>query len=161
VGLLVLINVAGNNIESGEVTEFQTDKKFYRNGPVEFSAVFKNTGNVYQRVNGEVAVKNILGAEVAHIPLKEWVVLSESSRRQKAEWAKKWLVGRYSAQLTAFYGFGGNLKDQKDLVFYAFPWQIAILIILLLVVMYYLFKFFFSKFEIKKKEGYNGTDERK
>lgn len=152
VGLLVLINVAGNNVESGEITEFKSDRNFYRNGPVDFSTVFKNTGNVYQRVKGEVAVSNILGAEVAHIPFKEWVVLSESSRRQSTQWAKKWLVGRYTANLSVFYGFGGNLKDQRSLVFYAFPWHIAILILLVLVIIYYVFKYFFSKFEIKKKE---------
>lgn len=152
VGLLVLINVAGNNVESGEITEFKPDRNFYRNGPVEFSTVFKNMGNVYQRVKGEIAIKNILGAEVAHIPVKEWVVLSDSQRRQKAEWSKKWLVGRYTAHLTAFYGFGGNLKSERDIVFYAFPWHIAILILLVLVIIYYLFKYFFSKFEIKKKE---------
>jgi hypothetical protein len=152
VGLLVLMNVAGNNIESGEITEFISDKNFYRNGPVEFSTVFKNTGNVYQRVKGEIAVRNILGAEVAHVPIKEWLVLSESSRRQDTEWAKKWLVGRYTANLDIFYGFGGNLNDQKTLVFYAFPWHIAILILLILIIVYYLIKYFFSKFEIKKKE---------
>lgn len=152
VGLLALINVAGNNVESGEITEFKSDRNFYRNGPVGFSAIFKNTGNVYQRVKGEVAVKNILGAEVAHIPIKEWVVLSNSSRRQQAEWAKKWLVGRYTAHLTAFYGFGENLKSEKDIVFWAFPWHLAILLVLILVIIYYLFKYFFSKFEIKKKE---------
>ncbi|MFA5926338.1 MAG: hypothetical protein WC831_05460 [Parcubacteria group bacterium] len=152
VGLLVLINVAGNNVESGEITEFKAGKIFYRNGPVDFSTVFRNTGNVYQRVKGEVAIKNIFGAEVAHLPIKEWVVLSDSSRRQETEWAKKWLVGRYTADLTVFYGFGGNLKDQESLVFYAFPWHVAILVILIFIIIYYLFKYFFSKFEIKKKE---------
>jgi hypothetical protein len=152
VGTLILINVPGNNIESGEITDLSTDKKFYREGPVEFSTIFKNTGNIYEKVKGEIAIKNILGTEIAHLPLKDWIVLSNSSRKQTVNWDRKWLMGRYTADLTVFYGLGGNLKDSESTVFYAFPWHIALLIILLLIIIYYLFKYFFSKFEIRKKE---------
>jgi hypothetical protein len=157
-GLLVLINVPGENRESGQVTEFKSDKVFYKNGPVDFSTVFQNDGNVYERVRGEVSVKNILGAEVGHVTIPEWVVLSNSSRRQTAEWSKKWLFGRYTAHLTAFYGFGGNLKVEKDVVFYAFPWHIALVLIFILMAIYYLFKYLTSKFEIKRKTDDNSED---
>jgi len=152
VGCLLLINVPGKNIDTGEVTEFKSDRDFYRNGPVGFSTVFKNTGNVYQKVKGEITVKNFLGATVARVPIKDWIVLSQSSRRQKAEWGKKWLAGRYSAHLNVFYGMGGNLVASRDMVFWAFPWHLAILAFLVLIVVYYLLKYFFSKFEIRKKE---------
>ncbi len=151
VGTLILINVPGNNQESGEITHFSADKNFYRQGPVEFSTVFKNSGNIYEKVKGEIAIKNILGTEVARFPLKDWTVLSNSSRKQNATWNQKWLMGRYTAELTTVYGFGGNLKNTKSIVFYAFPWHIALLLLLLLIVIYYLFKYFFSKFEIRKK----------
>jgi hypothetical protein len=152
VGTLVLINVPGNNIESGEVSDFRTDKSFYREGPIEFSAVFKNTGNIYQKAKGEIAIRNILGTEIAHIPVKDWTILSNSSRKQTTDWDRKWLMGRYTADLTVFYGLGGNLKDSRQLVFFAFPWHMAILILVILAVAFYLFKYFFSKFEIRKKE---------
>jgi len=152
VGTLILINVPGANRESGEITEFKTDKKFYRNGPVNFSTVFKNTGNVYQKVRGEISVTNILGAQIAQIPVKDWVVLSNASRRQAAEWDKKWILGRYKAHLKVFYGLGGNLTDENEVVFYAFPWHIALLILLILIVIYYAFKYLFSKFEIRRRE---------
>jgi hypothetical protein len=152
VGTLILINIPGNNRESGGITDFSSDKKYYRQGPVDFSTTFKNTGNVYEKIRGEIAIKNILGTEIAHIALKDWTVLSDSSRKQSATWNRKWLLGRYTADLTAFYGLGGNLKDSKSVVFYAFPWHIALLILLILIVAYYLLKYFFSKFEIKKKE---------
>lgn len=152
VGCLFLINVPGKNIDTGEVTEFKTDRNFYRNGPVEFSAVFKNTGNVYQKVRGDITIRNFWGATVAHFPVKDWIVLSDSSRRQKSEWGKKWLAGRYKARLNVFYGMGGNLVLSRDLVFYAFPWHAAILAFIILIVIYYLLRYFFSRFEIKKKE---------
>ena len=152
VGTLILINVPGNNRESGEITQFNAGRQFYRNGPVEFSTIFKNTGNVYQKVRGEIAITNILGAKVAQIPVKDWVVLSDASRRQTAEWDRKWMVGRYRAHLTIFYGLGGNLTDESEIVFYAFPWHIALLILLILIVIYYAFKYIFSKFEIRRKE---------
>ena len=152
VGCLLLINVPGKNIDSGQVTEFRTDRNFYRNGPVGFSTVFKNTGNVYQKVRGDITIRNFMGATVAHFPMKDWIVLSSSSRRQKAEWGKRWLIGRYKAHLNVFYGMGGNLVASRDLVFWAFPWHAAILVFLVLIVIYYLIKYFFSKFEIRKKE---------
>jgi hypothetical protein len=152
VGTLILINIPGNNRESGGITDFSSDKRYYRQGPVEFNTTFQNTGNVYEKVRGEVAVKNILGTEIAHIALKDWTVLSDSSRNQSATWDRKWLLGRYTAKLTTFYGLGGNLKDSRTIVFYAFPWHVALLILLILIVVYYLLKYFFSKFEIKKKE---------
>jgi hypothetical protein len=152
VGTLVLINVPGNNRESGSITDFSTDKKYYREGPVDFSTIFKNTGNVYEKVKGEIAVKNILGTEIAHIPLKDFTVLSDSSRKQTAEWNHRWLLGRYTADLTVFYGLGGNLKDTQQVVFWAFPWHIALLVLLVLIIIYYLMKYFLSKFEIKRKD---------
>jgi hypothetical protein len=150
-GLLVLINVPGENKEAGQVTEFKSDKKFYKNGPVDFSTVFQNDGNVYERVRAEISIKNILGAEVGHVTVPEWVVLSNSSRRQTAEWGKTWLFGRYDAHITMFYGFGGNLKLERDVVFYAFPWHVALILILIFIVIYYLFRYLASKFEIKRK----------
>jgi len=152
VGTLILINIPGNNRESGQITDFSSDKKYYRQGPVDFGTTFKNTGNVYEKVRGEIAIKNILGTEIAHIALKDWTVLSDSSRKQSATWDRKWILGKYTADLTVFYGLGGNLKDSKSVVFYAFPWHIALLVLLILIVIYYLLKYFFSKFEIKKKE---------
>jgi hypothetical protein len=152
VGTLILINIPGNNRESGGITDFSSEKKYYRQGPVDFGTIFKNTGNVYEKIRGEITIKNIFGTEIARIPLKDWTVLSDSSRKQSASWDRKWLMGRYTATLNVFFGLGGNLKDTKMIVFYAFPWHIAILVLLVLIVIYYLVKYFFSKFEIKKKE---------
>jgi hypothetical protein len=152
VGMLILITVSGENKESGKITSFDTDKNFYRNGPVNFTAVFHNTGNVYQRVRGEVAIKNMMGAEVGHVSLRDWIVLSNASRAQTTSWDKKWLMGRYTAHLTLFYGLGGSLKTETDVVFYAFPWQIALAVFLALIVIFYLYKYLAGKFEIKRKE---------
>jgi hypothetical protein len=154
-GLLVLINIPGVNKESGQLTEFKTDKIFYKNGPVGFSTVFQNDGNVYERVKAEISITNILGSEVGHVVVPDWVVLSNSSRRQTAEWSNKWLFGVYRAHITLFYGFGGNLKLERDVTFYAFPWHIALLLILIFIALYYLFKFLASKFEIKRKPDNN------
>jgi hypothetical protein len=151
VGTLILINIPGNNQESGMITDFSTDKKYYREGPVEFATIFKNTGNIYEKVKGEIAIKNILGTEIAHISLKDFTVLSNSSRKQSVIWEHRWLLGRYTADLTAFYGLGGNLSDTKQVVFWAFPWHVALLILLVLIIIYYLAKYFLSRFEIKRK----------
>ena len=152
VGTLILINVPGNNRESGGIVDFSSGKKYYRQGPVDFSTTFKNTGNIYEKVKGEIAIKNIFGAEIARIPLKDWTVLSDSSRKQSASWDRKWMIGRYTATLDVFYGLGGNLKDTKTIVFFVFPWHVALLLLLILVISFYLLKYFFSKFEIKKRE---------
>jgi len=152
VGTLILINIPGNNRESGEISDFRTEKEFYREGPIQFDAIFRNTGNIYQKVKGEIAIRNIFGTEIAHIPMKDWTVLSNSSRKQTAVWERKWLMGRYTANLDVLYGLGGNLKDSKTIVFYVFPWHVALLILAILIAIYYIFKYIFSKFEIRRKE---------
>jgi hypothetical protein len=151
VGTLILINVPGNNKESGEITSFASDKNFYREGPVQFSTVFKNSGNIYEKVKGEIAIKNILGTEIARFPLKDWTVLSNASRKQDANWDRKWMMGRYTAELSTTFGLGGNLKSTSSIVFYAFPWHIALLLLIIIIVIFYILKYFFSKFEIRKK----------
>jgi hypothetical protein len=114
VGTLILINVPGNNQESGEIAQLTADKNFYREGPVQFSTIFKNTGNIYQKVKGEIAIKNILGAEVARIPLKDSTVLSNSSRKLDATWNRKWLMGRYTANFTATSASGPPLPETNS-----------------------------------------------
>lgn len=151
VGCLFLINVTGKTNEAGAVTEFMTDKKFYRNGPVEFSTVFENTGNVYQNVNADISVRNIFGNESSHLAIKNWTVLSDSSRRQKITWPRKWMVGIYTAELTATFGWKGDMTDHKQIVFYVFPWHAALAVLIGLILLYYLLKLLFSKVEIRRR----------
>jgi hypothetical protein len=155
-GLVLLINVTGEPgsiKEAGEITEFLTDKSFYDKSPIEFATVFKNTGNVYQKINGSIQIKNMLGVKVDELPLqKDWIVLSDSSKRQKVTWNKDWLLGKYTAHITMNYGPNDSLKAEKDLTFYVIQWKLIALGLLALVILFVVLRTIKGMFSITVKK---------
>lgn len=121
VGCLFLITVAGNIVEDGNLGPLEAPA-FAEYGPVELGLVFNNTGNVHSKPSGHIVITNILGQTVADIPVNEWVVLPESSRRNLVEWDQHYLFGRYTAKAEIDYGDGQKVVVSES--FWAFPWKI-------------------------------------
>ena len=141
----------GDVFEKGETIDFKTDKFFYMIGPVKFFTTFGNRGNIHLVPEGEIAVENFFGARVAQIPLKSWTVLPNSDRTWEAQWNRKWLLGRYTAELTLQHGTKDGKVDKREVVFWAFPWHIALLILAILILTYYFLRWVGEHLEVKKK----------
>lgn len=94
-------------------------------GPTEIGLVFNNLGNVHQSPSGTVTVTNILGQEVAELPVAEWIVLPESSRRTLVEWPGRWRLGPYKVQAQIAYGDEGELLLASSTVWFI-PWKIIV-----------------------------------
>lgn len=123
VGTLFLITVSGNIVHDGVLDEPEI-KNFSEYGPVNIGLVFNNLGNVHEKPTGKVVIRNLLGQTVAQIPVEEWVVLPDSSRRTLVQWGGKYHFGRYTA--TAEIGY----SEERSLLlaqtsFWVIPWKIV------------------------------------
>lgn len=94
-------------------------------GPTTIGLVFNNLGNVHQSPAGTVTITNILGQQVAEIPVKEWVVLPESARRTQIEWPGKWHLGPYKVTARISYGDNGETLYTTSTMWFI-PWQLIL-----------------------------------
>ncbi|RJQ44255.1 MAG: hypothetical protein C4534_06760 [Gaiellales bacterium] len=94
-------------------------------GPVNIGLVFNNLGNIHQSPSGVVRVTNVLGQEVAQLPVKEWVVLPESSRRTQVEWPGKWHLGPYKVDAQISYGEDGEVLYASRTIWFI-PWEVIL-----------------------------------
>jgi len=138
-GILVLIRVAGDIKESLSVESFTASSKhgtpwFIENAPIDFTVRLKNTGNVHVKPNGTIEVRNMFGGLVGNANLNEagGNVLPDSIRRFEQSINKDWMIGRYTASLTAGYGTDGQaLTNEID--FWVIPYKPLLALLALLV----------------------------
>ncbi len=132
---LILLTVPGEMTEDVSIKSFLTSKKYYEKGPVVFESRFKNEGTVHLVPDAEIIVTNILGQEVAAIPVEKRNVLPSAIRRIDSEWgADRLWGGFYTATIEGSYGrFSGNELNTKSVTFFAFPWKAGVVILLVLV----------------------------
>lgn len=128
VGTLFLIKVAGNVLEEGNLSKPEVSR-FSEYGPIDIGLVFNNQGNVHLKPSGRVIITNILGQAVAEIPVAEWVVLPESSRRNIVKWDSHYLFGRYTARAEIGYAPDGSPMIVTS-TFWVIPWKIVLAIAL-------------------------------
>lgn len=139
-GALVLLTVSGEVVERLEVEEFSVPS-FSEYGPIPFTIRFKNTGTIHVRPRGFVTITDWRGKKVADIEFPQQNVLPGAIRKIDAIWNKEWLFGRYTATVVGIYG-GTNIPiNPPVVVFWVFPWKMALGISLgLLLVMTYFIK---------------------
>ncbi len=140
VGTLTLLKVSGNIHESAALEEFyaaSAGKKsgFFEAGPISFVERVKNSGNIHIKPTGTVDIKDMFGKSIASLQVNQPPknVLPESIRRFDQELNKKWLFGRYSANLALTYG-SADQKLTSQLVFWVIPWKLILAILFLITV---------------------------
>lgn len=128
VGTLFLIKVAGSVVEQGNLSKPEIST-FSEYGPIDIGLIFSNEGNIHLKPSGRVIITNILGQSVAEIPVPEWVVLPESSRRNIIKWDSHYLFGRYTARAEIGYTSDGTAIIQST-SFWVIPWKFVLAIAL-------------------------------
>lgn len=147
---LFYIKIKGEVKQDGFLKDFSTDRSFYEKGPVNFSMVFENNGNIHLKPSGKIEITNILGKSVGEVPIDEFFVLPDSVRKKNSSWDRNMLIGYYTAKLSLARNYS-DLSDAKTIYFWVVPWKLILLIFAACVVVVYLFHWIFSKFEIKRK----------
>ncbi|NTU98488.1 hypothetical protein HGA64_00560 [Candidatus Falkowbacteria bacterium] len=90
---LLLVRVAGEVVEKGDVKEFSVKSFFAKNGKSDFVVRFGNDGNVHLRPEGEIKISNVFGKTLDIIPINQRSefgnVLPVSERKWDFSWESK------------------------------------------------------------------------
>lgn len=132
VGALILLTTSGEIREELTVKEFIVPG-FSEYGPIPFTIRFENTGTVHVRPRGFVTITDWRGKKVADIEFPQQNVIPGAIRKISALWDKKWLIGRYTATLVGNYGTINLPIKPPVVLFWVFPWKMALGILLGLI----------------------------
>jgi hypothetical protein len=153
-GVLFFVRVNGEANESGQVTDFRIGgpKKIIREeGPLSFEILFENTGSVHLVPYGTIDIKNTLRQRVAKLPVDAYFSLPKSLRYRTIDWDKKFLLGRYTADLSLNKGYG-NLIDERRIAFWVIPWKFVAIAFAIIFMISSVLYYIVTRFEFKRKE---------
>ena len=122
---LFLVRVKGEVKEEGFLKTLATDKSNYQKGPISFSLLYENTGDVHLIPYGIIEIKNILGRKVDELEITPYFAMPNSVRLKEIEWDKGFLFGKYTALASLNRGYQ-NIIDQKSVTFWVLPWKILL-----------------------------------
>jgi hypothetical protein len=150
IAVMYFVRIKGDANEQGKLKGFTSEKSFYQKGPVKFSVLYENSGNVHLNPYGSIEIKNLLGKKVDEIEVSPYFVMPGFSRTMEKNWEKPLALGRYQATLKLNLGYK-DIFEEKSVTFWIIPTKIifiglgAILLLSLIIV------WFSSKFELKRK----------
>jgi hypothetical protein len=151
IGSLMFVIVPGEAKKNGILEEFTTkDGSIFSKGPIEFTTLYRNDGNIYLNPYGIVAVTNTFGQSVGEIEVKPWFAMPNSLRSREFSWDKSFMFGRYMATLSLNRGYD-DVVDTKKVVFYVFPLNYILAICGGLFALIFSVRLFLSRFEFKRK----------
>ena len=127
VGTLVYVTVPGD-INQNAVVQTFTAPKFSEFGPIDFKSTIKNSSDIHIQPVGAITIKNWLGSKTAQLNLDSTNIFPYTTRDFQNTLNKKWLFGRYQANLQAVYGSNGGLIT-STLFFWVIPWRLIILVV--------------------------------
>lgn len=155
-GALIFIRVNGDANESMEIEELFAEKNgrrgvFFDGQPITFVQRIKNTGNVQEQPVGILKVSDMFGRTIANLTFNaaRRNVLPDSIRRfetslDKTNIGSRILFGLYTAELTTTYGADNTLTTTETMRFFAFPWRIALGVIVALAAVIGGFRYWLS-----------------
>lgn len=132
VGSLVYITVAGPINQEAKVTQF-TAPNFQEYGPIDFKTTINNLSDIHIAPIGEITIKNWLNGQTAQLPLESINVFPYTNRTYENQLTRKWLFGRYQANLTAGYGTAGGVLTAA-VFFWIIPWKLILLSLAALII---------------------------
>jgi len=155
VGALIFLTVPGDFRQTGEISNFNSQKFTYKKEAIKFSFDFTNTGTVYFEPKGTLTITNIFGQKVAEIPVEGYVVLPTGKRTINVVWPNnQWLYALYYKAHLAINVTGKGDIATADTFVFVFPLVPAMLALIILAILiftsWYIKKHF--KFAIVKKE---------
>ncbi|MBU2035855.1 DUF916 domain-containing protein, partial [Patescibacteria group bacterium] len=105
---LVYLKVSGPVTENAFISRFFAPI-FMEYGPLPLQTQILNRGNYHITPTGVVTVKNMFGKIVEEQILKEQNIFPDAIRIYENNFGKKWMIGKYSYDLTTTYGEGGQV----------------------------------------------------
>jgi hypothetical protein len=132
VGTLVYITVPGDIKENAQVREFSAPS-FSEYGPVNFRTIIANYSDIHIAPKGSINIHNLFGTTTATLALEDTNIFPNTSRQFENILNRRFLFGRYTADLSAGYGATGQALA-ATLIFWVIPWRLIILILVVIVI---------------------------
>lgn len=127
VGTLVYITIPGDINQNALVKDF-TAPKFSEFGPINFKSIIENLSDIHIKPAGNITITNMIGLKsYVQFNKKETNIFPLKTRDFEDQLDKKFLFGRYKAQLNAVYGTDNQVAT-ASLIFWVIPWRLLILI---------------------------------
>lgn len=155
VGTLLLVTVAGKIVESLEYLKFQAETKktgnlfFLDKSSVNFTQRVKNTGNVHEKVKGQVVILDSSGKKVAGLNVNptNGNVLPGSIRSFTQSWKTNAIFGHYTATAHLAYANGKTLES-PIVSFWIIPYKLIGIVLLVLIVLIFFSKLFGGRYRL-------------
>lgn len=129
---LVYLRVAGPITENALVKSFIAPS-FSEYGPVPVMTEIVNRGNYHIKPKGTISLYGMLGRRLATVELDEQNIFPDAVRQFENEIGSKYLIGKHTLKLTALYGEGNQVLSSTT-TFWAFPWRLALVILLGIII---------------------------
>ena len=154
VGTLVYITIPGDITQNAIIKNFSAPK-FEEFGPIDFSTTIQNLSDIHIKPAGNITITNMIG-------MKSYVQFNKDgnnifpgkTRDFENQLNKKWLFGRYKAELNTAYGTAGGIATAV-VFFWVIPWRFLILVASAIIVIAAVL------YTIKKKTGGQKDTEEK
>lgn len=121
VGVLVFLIVKGEIVEKAWLGDLQT-VKFRQFGPIEFTALFRNEGNIHLLPSGEIKIFDFRGREVETLKISPVTILPKATKELVVKWPKKYLFGKFTTQAKILYGSEHKKLESDPIEFWVVPW---------------------------------------
>jgi hypothetical protein len=147
-GVMIRATVPGKSVDKARLSEFSTPRLNY-GGPVKFSIVFANRGNIHKDIGGSIEVEKG-GKQVAKLPIDEWTSLPGSDLRIAKEMSGQ-RFGIYRA--TALIVSRDGKQWQRSTTFYVLPIRSFAIVIGIIIAALAALKFLSGRyaFKVEKK----------
>ena len=157
IAALLFVTVNGDTNENGELIDFTVGKPFYDFAPVDFHLRYKNSGNMYSVIGGNIFIhQGDITNPIATLTVNPEgkIVLSESTRHYeeifndgfisydetgflKINFQKflKVFFGNYTATLKLKHTVNGErITTEREVSFWVIPWQLIIFLLLIIAI---------------------------
>lgn len=146
IGALILSKVPGPVNEEANLESFTTDKNFYIQGPVKFTSRVKNNSSVHIKPVGTIEIKDLFGGRDV-IPVEGQNILPGVYRKIYADWKSNFMIGKYTANASLFYGASNKTLTAK-VEFWAFPVKEAAIALAVLIILFLFRKRLLKAFKV-------------
>jgi len=153
IGSLFLVKIKGEGKEEGSLASFKVmgpSKIFYPQRPEGFEVAYKNSGNVHLVPYGNITIKNMLGRTVGELPVNAYFALPDSTRYREVMWDQGFGLGRYTADLSLYKGYGNEFVESK-VSFWIIPWKILIPVLIGIIILVTIGYYISTRFELRRK----------
>jgi len=155
---LVYLKVSGPVSESAFVSRFFAPV-FMEYGPLPLQTQILNRGNYHITPTGTITVKNMFGKIIEEQTLKEQNIFPDAIRIYENNFGKKWMIGKYTYDLTATYGEGGQVLTASSYT-WVLPYKLIIIIILTTIIIILAAKKIWKALKKKQEKLENKLEEK-